>query len=762
MLDLKRSKPLVLCKPQIIVNNQPHATGDFETRSQLDVTKTGPWLYASHQSTQALCFAYRMPGQKTVLWHRAHSWCKESPPPVDLFDFIKNGGLIEAHNQFFEECIWHWVMTIQHDWPAVPVDQWRCSAAKASSHAWPRKLEHLAAAMGTKHQKDMEGHKIMLRVSRPLKITKKLEKEYAKRGETIPKGPIWNEDENLIRRTWAYCIEDTETEHECSSQIPDLSPTELKVWQINQECNRVGVNIDTDLCESALKMFEQAKIAFRNELKKLTGIDGPGRRALIKDWLNSKENLGLADTQAKTIDWYLRKKEKNPKFISDRAARVLQIVRQANRISIKKYQTMLDLRDPIDGKVRELIQYCGAERTGRFAGKGIQVHNFPKGDLGKKIDDAVKAIKKGDLEYCEVLYGDAIEVIVGCLRGAIIPEKKNQKLFIADYAAIEARVVLWLAGAIKALEVFKKGGDIYCDMASAIYGYKVTPDMKDERQFGKQAILGLGYGMGWLKFFVTCRGYNISFTQEQVKKILGGKYAKYIEWVEQRLFPNELDFDDPTKYRNARAEARRFQKTLIDERENPKDVIFELALCKFVVDTYRARYPEVPEFWKAIEDAALNCARTKKPTQIGRLKFHVNGRYLYMDLPSKVRSLAYVDFEVKGAKTSWGETKLALRYMGIDQKTRKWVRQATYGGKLTENAVQAIARDIMAQAMIRLDEEYGDVLRLLMTVHDELVAQGDPDDVTRDEYEACVAQCEPWFKSCPIAAEAGIAERYRK
>jgi DNA polymerase len=339
---------------------------------------------------------------------------------------------------------------------------------------------------------------------------------------------------------------------------------------------------------------------------------------------------------------------------------------------------------------------------------------------------------------------------------------------VADYAAIEARCVLWEAGADKALDVFRNGGDIYCDMASGIYGREITKATAKpinamgatERDFGKVAILGLGYGMGFLKFLITLRTYNIILTRAEVVAMMGAKkLALYEAKVRKKLFPNAADFDTIKKYRLAEREAAKARRALSEEREDAAKVLHELALCKYTVDTYRSRYPEVPAMWKAQEAAAIKAVQTGKKVKCGVVTWCVRGRFLKCRLPSG-RCLNYADPFIKLAKTSWGAIVPSLRFYATNQKTKKWQRDASYGGKLTENITQAIARDVLGQAKINIAEN--DTYDLILSVHDEIISEVDEGAGDEEELRGLMRELIPAMAGCPIDAEPMRYTRYRK
>lgn len=762
-------------------NRTPRATMDFETRSVVDIKRVGAHLYAKHPTTEVLCLYYKLPGGDLKRWVTAidEIGLERSPLPRDLFKWIEDGGLVEAHNAGFEIAIWREQCVKKMKWPKVRPGQWRCSAAKASASALPRDLEGAGEAMGLTVLKNKRGKELIRKYCKPKKLTK---------GEAEVFGDdaiIWNEDEG-IHELFEYCGDDVLAEEALSEATADLSPDELDIWQITQAMNERGVMIDVELCHAALALVGKAKRKANAELEELTGIPSGTQREAVKEWLRDNEDLDLADTTAKTLEWYL--KGKGP-TLSKRAIRIITIVKEVNRTSTNKYKRMLECVDD-DHRARENLVYCGAERTGRFSGRGIQFQNLPKGRftaplprksdpdfkrrLGLQMDRACADVKSRDLAWCEAIYGDVMNLVTSCLRGCIIaPPGKD--LLLADYSAIEARCVLWEAGADAALQVFRDGKDIYCDMASGIYGREVTKDNArvisstgaTERDFGKVAILGLGYGMGWLKFLLTLRTYNIELTRAEVLVAMGKeRLAKYSKIVRKKMFPVIEDYIDKKegtkRFKAAKREASLALRALREEREEPEKIIHELALCKFVVDTYRARYPEVPAMWKAQEVAAIEAvAHMGRLVTCGVVKWKASKKFLRCYLPGG-RALHYARPELAKAKTSWGKIVPSLRFMGRNTVMR-WARQATYGGKITENITQAIARDIMAYAkrMVALKPCYD----LLLSVHDEIITEVESafdDKEGVPEFEELMSDLPHCYDGCPITAEGKRLRRYRK
>lgn len=728
---------------------------DFETRSAADIKKCGAWVYSKDYTTKVLCMAYILPGEtEPKLWHCAHPRhnIEESPEPTDLFEHIKKGFPVEAHNVFFEYSIWTNQMEAFYGWPTIKHEQWRCSAARAAAVALPRSLEEAAKAAKISVEKDMEGRRLMLKMCKPRNLRKEEKEDCISKGIDPSTVILWHEEKDDLHKLWEYCKTDVLTEHALSEVIPELTDSELAIWQVDQAMNKRGLLLDKKMADAAIAMAAKEKTILNRELETLTGIQTASKRNAIKQWLDENEKLTLPDTAAATLEWYLERVD-----MSDRAKRVIQLVMEANKTSTRKYNSMGNFIDHDSGRVYDLLMYHGAS-TGRWSGKGIQFQNFPSRNLsiGKNDwDMAAQDIKDGDIEWCRAIYGSVMNFLSHALRGTIIAPP-GRDLIVADYSSIEARVVLWLGEENASLDLLRSGGDIYCDMASDIYGHTVTKkEYPMKRQFGKQAILGLGYGMGFLKFFLTCRSYNIFFLEEEVIRIMGAsEMASMINWVKDYLCKGDGPYT-PLK----KANARKAIASLTLARENPDEILHELALMKYVVDVYRGKCTGVVQLWYDQERAALEAMKTNREVKEGRFRWMRDGMFLQCELPSG-RLLSYPDPQLKMQKTSWGKKKLSLSYMTIDSKTKKWSRTHTYGGKIVENQDQGISRDITANATLLAEksEDYDP----LITIHDELICEVDEDRGSVEDFEKLMTNVPAWAAGCPIGAEGGRFKRYRK
>lgn len=686
------------------MTHTPVATIDFETRSACSLKKSGSWRYSLDPTTDVLCLAFRIPtwAPGTVaLWNPAFSHLGisnegeflEDGQLEDLLTWIDGGGLVEAHNAWFERGIWLNVLVPRFRWPEIAHTQWRCSAAKAAAHALPRKLELAVQALNLPVKKDIASHKLMLKLSKPRKLRKK-EREQLRPNEPDP--IVFHESANDYYRLFAYCCQDVLAEEALSAALPDLSAQETAIYLLDQRINERGFALDVEGIDAALAHIAMETKQLNGELARIThgAVTKATQRPKLHVWFE-ENGLELFDTKGATVDSVLQDDHTG---ILPPVLRALEILRALGRSSTAKYQAMKNWVCP-DGRVRGGLLYLGAS-TGRWTGVGIQPHNFTKGSIKEVVkhnETAWDIFKEGDREDIETAYGEGnvMEALASALRGAIIPSPGHQ-LYVADYSSIEARVLFWLAGDDEGIGKFRNRADLYLDMAEAIYHRSLTEDDTNERQLGKAAILGCGYQMGGAKFVATAQMYGQSITEDFAKE---------------------------------------------------------------VVDAYREKYWRVKNLWWDMERAAIKAAQTRQAVQCEYVTWFMRDRFLHARLPSG-RLLSYPDPEVGARQTPWGEPKAALSYMGISAFTRKWTREITYGGKIVENCVQAISRDIMANAMLRC--EASATYTPILSVHDEALAESKIGQGSVQEFERLVAECPAWAPGCPVGAKGYVARRYRK
>lgn len=633
---------------------------DFESRSELDIWETGAWNYSCHSSTEILCLAYAIDnGPVTVL--RMGKQMSEGVRVLNAL--VREGAEFHAHSAFFERSIWLNKLIPYYGAVPIGIKQWRCTAAKSLANALPKALENVAKALGCKHQKDMAGHKVMMMLARS-------------------KGPV---PQDKLERLCEYCVIDVETEREIDQKLPDLDEKEQKIWFLDQYMNDMGVCVDLDAVHKAVEIIESETGILTEELQLLTNgeVNAGTQRDAIKSFLE-KKGLNLPDLKKKTIIDALGNDQ------TGLTRRILELRQKLSLTSNAKYTSLINATSP-DGRIRDLQVYHGAS-TGRWAGKLVQVQNLPKPpDLSVDYTVAIDVLKTDKAAF-RMLYDDVLGTLSGCIRGMFVPSPSCD-MFTTDFSAIEARVVLWLAGEEKGLELFRvqdtdpSKPDIYVYMARQIYGNEsITKKNKPQRQLGKQATLGCGFGMGPVKFKATCETYGI----------------------------------------------------IIDD-----------SLAQRAVNGYRQTFPKVKAFWYDMETAAKRCVLTGKTQQVGHILWFMDGEFLRMKLP-RGRNLAYHRPRVMEDQ---------LSFMGTNPVTKRYVPETTWGGTLVENATQAVARDIMVEAMMQMVVSGSNIL---FTVHDELVTEAPKDQVSVEDILKIVRTVPSWAAGCPINAECEKVTRYKK
>lgn len=584
---------------------------DFETRSEIDLRKVGAYVYASHPSTTILCMGFKYAG-KSYLWKE-----NDSLPP-ELYEAIANCEKVVAHNYQFEYYIWHLVGVRKFLFPEIPFEKWDCTQSRACAYALPRSLEMLGQAIGLDVQKDMKAQRVMLKLSKPRKESKHNKEKFF----NDPK------DFEILHD---YCLKDVEVTDQIDKKIFTLSKEEKEVWALDFKINNRGIPVDVENAKKAIE-FSNKFIDEQNEkLKTITrgALSSAGQVAKILEYCNFF-GADLPTLSASEVAKALN----GETVLSDQVRAVLEIRQNLAKSSVKKLQAIVN-RCADDGTIKGGLVYHGAT-TGRWAGAGIQIQNFPR----PLIDNYEEVIDDLDLGYDAFVekYPNVLGAISSALR-CFICAPEGQEFIVSDFSAIEARMVFWLAESSLGLTQLAQGRDIYKEMAARIYGKKVEQISKDERQLGKQAILGCGYGMGPNKFQMTCEGYGMEVSENMAQK---------------------------------------------------------------AVKIYRETYEDIPKFWYGLEDAAIRAVKTKQLTAYKKLKFKVIGEHLFCQLPSG-RKLSYYAPKLQKTKTPWGAEKDQLTFMGVDSFTKKWVRQSTYGGKLVENVTQAAARDVMVNSMINVE-----------------------------------------------------------
>lgn len=467
---------------------------DFETRSRLDVREVGAWRYAEDPSTEILCLSYKLGNKPTKVWTPA------LPFPQEILDHIEYGGMFEAHNAQFERAVWYFILHLK---AGIPMPKrWSDTMAVCAYRGIPMNLDKAGSALNLPIQKDKRGKYLLQVLSQPRKLTKKEIKGFQEQGLTPDEYPvIYRDDYDLMEELYGYCAQDADTEKALSHAIGDLPVPEFRLWVLDQVINQRGVQLDTEAVTGALKITEYLESTLTTELQLLTDkqVETAGQRDKIIEWLRKNGGLVIHNLQKETVDQLLKHKE----HLTPRAARVLEIRQMLSRASAKKLTKMIETVCA-DGRIRGLLQYHGAG-TGRWAGRLVQPQNFPRGNADfwkfSNIEELISLIKIANKDVEEavaalsILYGDPMDAIASSLRGMFVAGQ-GKKLMVADFSAIEARVVMWVAGCDKAIDAFHlydqgKGPDIYCVMAQELYKRPINKkDNPEERQLGKITVLG--------------------------------------------------------------------------------------------------------------------------------------------------------------------------------------------------------------------------------------------------------------------------------
>lgn len=636
---------------------------DIETYSAEDITKAGAYRYAADPDFDVLLLAYAW-GDEPV---RVCDLTKESLPD-DIRQALTDPKIMKcAHNAAFERtCLAQYLMC------AMPPEQWCCTMARAAIHGLPLSLDGASKALGLRDKKDAAGKALINYFCKPCKPTK------------TNGGRTRNLPEHAPEK-WAafveYCRQDVEVERAIDGALfLSLTPAELDLWILDQYINDYGARIDTKLVRNAIRCDEIYKARVIAEMQKLTGLTNPNSVAQLKSWLVSRdlpaESLAKADaaTLAETaLDVTVR--------------RVMGLRLRAAKTSVKKYEAMANACSEGE-RVRGLLQFCGAARTGRWAGRLVQVQNLPRNYM-KGLDEARNMLRDGAFDDIEMFYDNVPDVLSQLIRTAFIPSEGN-RFIISDFSAIEARVIAWIAGEKWRMDVFNGHGKIYEASASQMFKIPIESITKDSplRQKGKVAELALGY-QGAVGALIQMGALDMGLTETELPGI---------------------------------------------------------------VNRWRRANPAIVRLWQDAEEAAIKTVLDGKERGIhGLLGYQMQDDFLCCLLPSG-RNVVYPYPEVTDDK---GFKKLSY----MEQDAGQWRRQPTYGGKLTENFVQAVARDCLAYSMLRLTDEG---FNIAFHVHDEVVLDVPKGESGAAEVAATMGEPIPWAPGLPLKAAAFESSYYLK
>lgn len=647
---------------------------DLETYSDIDITKAGLYRYVQSPAFEIMLFAYSYDyGPVSIIDLAAGEQI-----PADIVRDLNDPNVKKvAYNAAFEiNCLKRYFPT--------EIYQWHCTMVHAYYCGLPGQLGQAGKALGLpeSRQKMAAGKQLIKYFCVPCAPTKN---NY---GRTRNR---WYHDRQKWDLFKAYCIRDVETEMEIH-KILERHPfpeTEHFNWVLDQYINLNGVSMDRELITGALEISDQIKGELSGRDKKITGLENPNSVAQLKRWIQENSGLELENLKKQTVAEVLADKS-GDELIKE----VLRIRRELGKTSVKKYEAMKTCMCE-DGRIRGLLQFYGASRTGRWSGRLVQVQNLPRNYLGT-LDTARELVKKGQTDAVRAVYGNVPDTLSQLIRTAFIPGPGN-KFLVADFSAIEARVLSWLAGEQWRLDVFRTHGKIYEASASAMFGVDMDLIRKGNPEYalrgkGKIAELALGY-QGGKGSLVSMGALNMGLSEEELPDI---------------------------------------------------------------VRRWRGSNQRIAAFWKAVEQYALDTVRhgTTGYMPCG-IAFSRDEDYLIITLPSG-RNLYYYKPEIRLNDRG----RDAVHFRGVDQKTKKWAAVSTYGGKLTENIVQAAARDLLASSLMNL---YREGFQIDFHIHDEVIMEV-PEDSGRTLEEAVGIMCRlpEWAAGLPLDADGFESHYYKK
>lgn len=667
---------------------------DYETRSELDIKKVGAHKYAAHESTEVLMVAWKFEDSDEIGF-----WDETMPQSEfeEFKEFLRDDTILKkAFNAQFERLITKHVLGID-----TPYHVWRCTMVAAFHRGFAGNLAMIGKALGFKgdQAKDAEGKKLINRFSKPRKPTKKDPAKWHT-AKTHPE-------------EWAafgsYCRQDVIAEGNIDKRLSeikyDMPEYEWMVYALDQKINDRGINLDNPFIEAAIDMAAKRKPMILDEMRELTGCANPGSIKQLLPWLQERgypfDDL-LADTVKKVINEYPEN------GVTYEVVQALKLRRKSSKSSLSKYDKMLELENA-DGKVRGTIQCYGASRTGRFAGRGLQTHNFVR--TPKILEDemnaeiAKKLIIDGDMWALNVFAGEPMDMLPGLLRAALIPSY-GKRFVVADLSSIESVVIGWMTGCKWFLDTLRNKKDLY--RAFAAEWLKIPySETKPHRGKAKPATLGCGYRLGG-------------------GDMIDGKKTGLWGYGEN------------------------MGVHLTREESHAS------------VEAFRELCPEIVDSWYEIERCVKTTIRTHKTTKWRSLTFGLTKPFLWIKLPSGRKLYYYKPRIVTNThKNRKGESYTRQEIMYDGKKDQGgWGPQTTHGGKLVENIVQAIARDVLVNGMF-LAEDIG--FEIAFHVHDEIITEVEDDDLLGvDDLIACMSAKIDWAPGLPLGAAGWEGYFYRK
>lgn len=647
---------------------------DLETYSEIDIAKCGSFRYIDDESFEILLLGYAFDDKPvTVIDLTA-----DEEVPADFLAALYDPEVTKtAWNCAFERFgLW------KHFGRYCPPEQWSDTMILSAVCGLPLGLGEAGKALRLEadEAKDREGKALIRYFCSPCRPTK------------VNGGRTRNLPTDAPDK-WAQFIEynrqDVVAERTIRKRLLRWEPDSLehKFWCLDARINERGMRVDRELVHNAIAMDERYKAELTKQAVAISGLENPNSVAQIKQWLLEQEGIEVPSLNKKVVA------EVVSQLNGERAKQFMALRARLAKSSTKKYEAM-ERSAYADAHIKGCFQFYGANRTGRFAGRLVQLQNLPQNHM-EDLAVARSLVRDNDYETVRLLYDSVSDTLSELIRTALIPEP-GHRFIVADFSAIEARVIAWIAGEQWRLDVFRNGGDIYCASASQMFHVPVVKHGENGhlRQKGKIAELALGYGGG----------------ANALKAFGAGKMGMTEE-----------------------------------EMVN-------------TVDLWREASPRVCALWRALERAAIRCVVHKTPqvSAIGGIRFEMECGILWMTLPSG-RRIAYYGAEYGPSR--FHRDRRALSYMGVDQKTKRWGRVETWGGKLAENVTQATARDCLRDTMLALEDAGYDIRA---HVHDEVIISEPRDGRTVEDVSAIMGRELPWASGLPLRGDGYACDFYMK
>lgn len=646
---------------------------DLETYSSVDLKKAGLYKYVQSPDFQILLFAYSVDGGAVSIIDCA---CGEQIPETILSALSDPAVEKAAHNAAFEiYCLNKFFYS--------PISQWHCTMVHSLYCGFPASLDAVGKAMRLPEDKRKMG--VGKQLIRYFCVPCTPTTRNGGRTRNLP-----HHDPAKWQLFKSYCCQDVATEISIYQKLEryPIPEQERQNWILDQYINMAGVRMDMELITGALELHSRVSGELSERARKLTGLDNPNSVAQLKKWVEENSGMELDSLNKATIAEILADRE-GEELVKE----ALKIRKELGKTSVKKYEAMQACICG-DGRIRGLLQFYGASRTGRFAGRLVQVQNLPRNYI-ENLDLARGMVKGKQLDAARAVYGDVPDLLSQLIRTAFIPGE-GCRFIVADFSAIEARVLAWLAGEAWRLDVFRTHGKIYEASASAMFGVPIEKIKKGNPEYelrgkGKVAELALGY-QGGARALVSMGALSMGLSEEELPDIV-----------------------------------RRWRKS--NQR--------------------------IQDFWYAVENNAVDTVQHGTVHTMPRgISFYRDENYLFIRLPSG-RELFYYRPELVVNAYS----KSAVGFHGTNQTTKKWELTETYGGKLTENIVQAVARDLLCSAMMNL---YRAGYAIRFHIHDEVILEV-PEESGKNLEEAVRLMCTlpEWAEGLPLDA-AGFEGYYYK